>query len=757
MALTIAAGHNIATSNSVGFPGEYSYRSFLFASKFSLGRALNTGEEVVLWSTLGANTISSMSGYPAVTMPSDHQISIANVYGNYYYQFKFRISIAENNPNNTAGHTPGVYLHQLEMRSLPFTLSNPTGTNHIYFRFKAWERDTSEAWMTNDTTADQYAYATSNGMNYSSCYVNSTARWLATTQSQSLNWSRAHSDSSIGITLPLSNGFTYQANESLSNFNRLGPYNVGVGSYFTGFDKSAFGSSSNPTSISLDDIWLGNFDSISGWSNVPGQTTGNQRFYNSTNPNLIASDGTLNTGLRAKLFYSTTYNSATVDLGSIGSPGDLTLSDGGSGSLIPATASVNSLATLTCNAGLSIQAPATTLATAATTVISPQKILDIVVGRYFADDYTGPDYAGDDTFRITTQTTTTGQVFLGAVKNFQTAFALNTSAGVIFGQEFVIDIVSFTDISITAVEKIVDAALVGSAATLTTDSYVYTGGVANLQSVTTVYAAPKFDHYAVANLQAVTSITASGSYSGQVIDMADQVSNYTWDSVTSWDNFNNGVWAVNGLLDQTRATLTTVGGLRHYGNATISTAANLTATGTMVQWATAVLDTHAYLTSGSRIVKDAEYLNFAAVSTLTTTGLRIEEINATLFDVCQLTTTAYVKWSANSQITTQAAVATVGGVKWMTPQANLAAVTSTNIIGGVKWMTPTATLATHAEIQARGTLNKIDTYRRIKVPKDIRATAVATDYRTIVVPQNTRVFHIAEPPLINPTIERQQV
>ena len=756
MALVISANPSstgyIKTGSAVGFPGTGGNRSFMFAAQVTLGELLGgTGNEITLWQS-DTKTWSDYTGFPVINssyVSGQQRVILQKVSAG--YRLKVMLAVADNFPVLASYARTGVYLHHMTIYSDTFSLTD-TATNHIMFRYLAFERDTT-ASGTNQNVNGLGTAVTSNtvtgfnsstaGFDYTQAYVNGTDVWTT------LNWTQ--SSSTNNLTSRSTEPWKYYSTDTApTTYNRIRPYNQGSGSYFTGFNQSQLGGyASSAIALTLDEVWIGDWDSYTG-TNAPGIAN-----FWSGGYVYPTADGTLANGLRARIYYSSTQGSDFLtNLGSLGSAADL-ITRSGAGIALDAVVTAASVSALTCNAGLSVVGVAT-LSSAFVSTATSNKIIGVIVGRYFSEDYVEPGYVTDDTFNANSTLATTGTLFKGLVETLSAAFGLDSAANMLYGTDYGLELVVYSLVETESEETLAGEVLNAGTFTLTADSYVYQGGVAVLSSEFTFVLAPRFDHYGTADLAAAFSVAATGGFSGQIIDMADQVSVYTWDDPPTWENMNNGVWSVNGLLDQTQFTLTILAGLVQAGEATVVSQATLTTTATFVTFAAATLESYFSLISGSRIVKDAEVVNMAMVATVVATGLRTQEIAATMFGACELTTTAYVQWSTTVTLSATASAVTVGGVRWLTPAAVVQSAATMATVGGVRWLTPTAVLAAHAAILARGSLSKIDPYRRYKVAAEARTIQVSADNRTIMVSENTRVFYIAVPPIIQPTIERQQ-
>jgi len=772
----------IGTGTSVGFPGEYSNRSFMLSTKFRVtgtylngGSSSQSGDLLELFRT-GSTNYSVATGFPAVSKDSSTIVYLQVAYpythsGSPDYRARnFRLKVVtsfiDNFPVLASYANTGVYLHTTTMYSNNFTL-DPSETTHLMFRMCAPERNTTangSSQSVSDTIAPggPSSITTSTGWNtsstgfdYTKAYINGVDVW------STLNWTILESSYNAQPADYMGRRTTgpwrYYSSNTNANYNKIADFNQGTGSYYTGFNYfqfSGYNSTSptwNPSYLHLDETWIGDWDGYTG-TNAPGIAN----FWSGGYVQPTA-DGTLANGLRARIYFSSIQGPDQVtNLGSLGSAADLITRVGTVGQTLEGLVSISSTAAVAVAAVLFVPGAATLSSTFITTATS-NKIIGVIVGRYFSDDYVEPGYVTDDTFNASSTLAATGSLFKGLVETVSAAFGLNATANMLYGTDYGIELIVYSLVVTESEETLAGEVLNAGTFTVTADGYVYQGGVAVLSSEFTFALAPRTDHYGTADLAAAFSVAVTGNFLGTIIDMADQVSVYTWDDPPTWENMNNGVWSVNGLLDQTQFTLTILCGIVQAGEATATATATLTTTATFVTFATAVLESYFSVISGSRIVKDAEVVVMPVIATLTATGLRTQEIAAAMFGACELTTTASVQWSAAADLSVVATVATVGGVRWLTPQASVQSTATMVTVGGVRWLTPTAVLAAHAAIVARGSLSKIDPYRRYKVTAETRTIPVSADNRTIMVPENTRVFLIAVPPIVQPTIERQQV
>jgi hypothetical protein len=125
------------------------------------------------------------------------------------------------------------------------------------------------------------------------------------------------------------------------------------------------------------------------------------------------------------------------------------------------------------------------------------------------------------------------------------------------------------------------------------------------------------------------------------------------------------------------------------------------------------------------------------------------------FGQAALTCQADLVFVVSVSLNTVATADILGGIRYLTPQANLAVTGATLTSLNIVFTGSQALLSSQFSIASTITVSTFERYRTIVVPEATRRIQVLAEPRTIVVPEATRSIRVPVPPLIIPTIERQ--
>lgn len=796
----------VATGTSVGFPGEYSNRSFMFACKFNITGSFllgGAGDTLTLWSTDSEN-VTVAAGFPSMDLDTTCKIELQKMSLN-TCRIRVTIGMVDNFPVLASYAATGTYFHKNIIHGDTFSLpivdpddysdARTTGWNHIMFRIRAPEKNTtadgsSQPAFSQQSPGSAVTITTSSGWNtsstgfdYTQAYLNGTDVW------STIDWTKLEMTSPQkfapldSLTRRVHTAWRYASNDAdKTTYNKLATFNQGSGSYFTGFRYSRLGGVNTVGStciLDLDEIWIGDWDSYSG-AGAPDISN----FWSAGSYVLPTESGTLANGLRAQIYYSSRDDLFNTNKGLLGSSADITERSGNvSINYVLNSAQLAATAGLTTDGWRVYYFDPVTFSSTAIVSATPSKLIKVVIGRYFSDDgYVAPGYVTDDTFNSSSTLTTTARVDFGLIETATAVASLTTSAGVIREVEFGIELVAYALVTTVGNQTFNDIDLVVSAAQLATTAAVTWSGVATLAVVATIDPHYREDWSGEAAISSQASLVTVGSFAAKTIDLADQFNLYTWDSVSAWTSFpdfgTGAAWSRNGQYIDVVTALSTNGGILQSATAQLDVIVTVAAAGTFAVINSAEITLSSAFTAttaGGAVRATGDAIALSSAATLTTTGLRLQEIVSSLFGVCALDTTATVTWSGAAVVASVLSADILGGIKWLTPQATISAVATVATLGGYKFVNPQVNMSAVATVVTLGSIPRIDPYRRAivvaesreitaqselrlqAVESDLRRFKVYSDTRTLVVPQMSRTVKIPVPSIkqIKPTVERQ--
>ena len=419
-----------------------------------------------------------------------------------------------------------------------------------------------------------------------------------------------------------------------------------------------------------------------------------------------------------------------------------------------------------------------------------QPIINVTVGYYVTDDYVVPNYVLDDAFAALTSLSTD----LGLIKGGQASLVATSQVTVdsTFRRDF--EAALFNTATVTTQADLVlggTAALASSADLSTTGNYLLSV-THDFAAVATVLAQPADTIEASSTLSTVASLATTSTLtvglqatlSSQITvtatanltqDLQAQLSAefttynnlgrlilvnepfvYTWDELQDWMEWNRSdKWTLpDGVNLVAFDTQVALGGTQISGAAALSTTASLATTATHLRLAEAAVSAEAALAASADLVKDAQ-ATLTAVSTVTCLALRVQEIFMSAFGQATLTCQADLVFVVSVPLSVTATATILGGIRYLTPQANLAVTGATLTSLSVRFTGSQALLSSQFTIASTITVSTYERHRTFDVLPESRRIRVLAEPRTIVVPEQTRSIRVPVPPLIISTIERQ--
>lgn len=272
------------------------------------------------------------------------------------------------------------------------------------------------------------------------------------------------------------------------------------------------------------------------------------------------------------------------------------------------------------------------------------------------------------------------------------------------------------------------------------DDYILDG---TIESVATLVAEATLPQ--VISAAADLTATFTQAQTAGLLIQPNELTEYSWDDLAQWDFWPGAEWEIRGVWYRGLAsTLGVVTSILRSGTA-VDIVSTMSTTATLMRYGQATLNTAITVDAAAVLTLNGQSEAITLTTDLYAKGLRIQEIESTVFNACSLTADGFVTFAGvaglNSQLTTTATSA----VTW-SGEAALLAQFVPDFDSNVTFDSGLVTIDTEFTLGVAVTLAKIDPYRLYKITPELRVIQVLAEPRLMTVPVNTRSVKIlAEP------------